>query len=174
MKKVIIILFLIIAMLISAGCALVNDDMADCVRIHIRANSNEEIDQNVKLLVRDAVVTYLTPVLAECESAEEAKQSIRQNIPALTDVANECLRSENFDYVANVALTREEFPYREYLNYSFPSGIYDALIIKLGKGGGNNWWCVCFPPLCFVPDGEDDENFSYKSKIMEIIKKSRG
>ncbi len=174
MKKFIAIVLLLASCLTLCSCIVDTGDGSDCVRIHIRANSNETCDQSVKLLVRDEIVGYLTPLLASCGDATEAKGVITNAIPAITAVANECLRKNAYAYTAEVVLTREKFPYRKYLDYSFPEGVYDALIVKLGKAEGDNWWCVCFPPLCFVPEGEDDENFSYKSKILEIIKKYRG
>lgn len=177
MKKLLTILFLFLfltsILILSFGCTETLNSQ-DVVRIHIRANSNEQIDQNVKMIVKDAVVTYLTPMLANCRNSAEAKNILIDNINALTLIANEVLLENNFNYTSRVELKKEEFPYREYLSYSFPQGIYEALIIYLGQGTGDNWWCVCFPPLCFIPDDQNEETIIYKSKIKEIIKKIRG
>lgn len=153
MKKIVILTLLLMISL--SGCVDTKNRKQDCVRIHIRANSNSEIDQSVKLDVRDAVVNYLTPLLSDCKSSDDV------------------LLDKGFPYRATVRLSSEKFPYRKYDDVSFPAGVYDALIVELGEGTGNNWWCVCFPPLCFVPD-DGSENFRYKSKIVEIIKKFRG
>ena len=153
MKKIVILTLLLMISL--SGCVDTKNRKQDCVRIHIRANSNSEIDQSVKLDVRDAVVNYLTPLLSDCKSSDDV------------------LLDKGFTYRATVRLSAEKFPYRKYDDVSFPAGVYDALIVELGEGTGNNWWCVCFPPLCFVPD-DGSENFRYKSKIVEIIKKFRG
>lgn len=153
MKKIVIVTLLLMISL--SGCVDTKNRKQDCVRIHIRANSNSEIDQSVKLDVRDAVVNYLTPLLSDCKSSDDV------------------LLDKGFSYRATVRLSSEKFPYRKYDDVSFPAGVYDALIVELGEGTGNNWWCVCFPPLCFVPD-DGSENFRYKSKIVEIIKKFRG
>ena len=174
MKKIIVALILIVLSVSLCACVIDGEDNTDCVRIHIRANSNADCDQSVKLLVRDEIVGYLTPRLADCTSADDAKKTITSSILSLTAVANECLAANGYAYTAEVTLTKEKFPYRKYMDYSFPEGVYDALIVKLGEAKGDNWWCVCFPPLCFVPDGEEDENFGYKSRILEIIKKYRG
>lgn len=98
---------------------------------------------------------------------------IRNNLGALKKTSDDVLLDKGFPYRATVRLSSEKFPYRKYDDVSFPAGVYDALIVELGEGTGNNWWCVCFPPLCFVPD-DGSENFRYKSKIVEIIKKFRG
>lgn len=171
MKKIVILTLLLIISL--SGCVDTKNRKQDCVRIHIRANSNSEIDQSVKLDVRDAVVNYLTPLLSDCKSSDDAKEVIRNNLGALKKTSDDVLLDKGFSYRATVRISEEKFPYRKYDDVSFPAGVYDALIVELGEGTGNNWWCVCFPPLCFVPD-DGSENFRYKSKIVEIIKKFRG
>lgn len=169
MKKIVILTLLLMISL--SGCVDTKNRKQDCVRIHIRANSNSEIDQSVKLDVRDAVVNYLTPLLSDCKSSDDAKEVIRNNLCALKKTSDDVLLDKGFPYRATVRLSEEKFPYRKYDDVSFPAGVYDALIVELGEGTGNNWWCVCFPPLCFVPD-DGSENFRYKSKIVEIIKNS--
>lgn len=169
MKKFISIFCLMLFCLFTiSGCAVSNT--SDYIRIHIRANSNEEIDQAVKLKVRDEVVNELTPLLANCNTKNEAYHTIQNNLGLLQQVADDCLSENGFDYTASISLKKERFPTRKYLDYTFPSGIYDALIIELGTGKGDNWWCVAFPPLCFIPTDNDTQNFQYKSKLLEIIR----
>jgi stage II sporulation protein R len=158
---------------VSGGCNKTEKTVSDCVRIHIRANSNLDNDQQVKMVVVKAVVEYLTPLLADCASANDAKQVILGNIDGVEQIADDTLAGLKIGYTASAKLTVEEFPTRQYLQYVFPSGKYDALIIELGEASGDNWWCVAFPPLCFVPIAESD-NFCYKSKIVEIIEKYFG
>lgn len=139
------------------------------LRIHIRADSNDEQAQAVKYLVRDAVVEYLTPIVAECESKEEATQRLQTKLRSIEAVANDVLQTQAFSYQAQAALKRETFPTRVYGEYTLPAGEYTALILRLGEGKGDNWWCVVYPPLCFVaPSGQ---NVEYKSKIAEIIRR---
>lgn len=170
-KRLTVILILVISLVTLSGFGgCVETSTPDCIRIHIRANSNAEIDQSVKLSVKDGIVAYLTPLLAECESKTDAYRVMQNNLGKLEKVADGVLKERGYSYTARAALKKEEFPTRKYLDYTFPSGVYDALIIELGEGSGDNWWCVAFPPLCFVPEN-DDENFCYKSKLLEIIKK---
>ncbi|MEG1613608.1 MAG: stage II sporulation protein R [Clostridia bacterium] len=171
MKKVIFLMLLLIVSIFLLSACDIGEKQPDCIRIHIRANSNVQYDQDVKYLVRDYIVEALTPILAECKSKDEAYKTIKASIPLLTDVANACLVENEQPYTAKISLRREKFPTRQYLSYTFPGGIYDALIIELGEGVGDNWWCVAFPPLCFVPTDGNNENFKYKSKILEIIEK---
>lgn len=169
MKQKLAIIFLICLILITclSGCADAHN-MPDCIRIHIRANSNDEIDQSIKFIVKTDIVNVLTPLLADCKTKSDAYNIMQKNLDNMKAVADERLAKEGFSYVSTIRLCKEKFPAREYLGTVYESGVYDALIIELGTGDGDNWWCVAFPPLCFIPTS-DSENFYYKSKIMEII-----
>lgn len=158
---------LIAIIIVSSGGGNVNEDY---VRIHIRANSNSEIDQSVKYKVKDAVVEYLSRYVSGCKTKTEAMEFVKAKESELSTVASDVLRREGFAYSAKAQLRREEFPVRTYNGTTLDEGVYDALIIELGTGAGDNWWCVLFPPLCFVPCEESDENsVQYKSKILEAI-----
>ena len=145
-----------------------------CIRIHIRANSNSAEDQAVKLKVRDAVTAYLCDLLAGCKSKREAFDLLDKNKSKLVEIANSALEQSNYTYKSRVRLSNEYFPDRTYDGYDFPAGNYDALILELGSGTGDNWWCVAFPPLCFVPSGGSGEKIVYKSWIKEMLDKLFG
>jgi len=122
----------------------------------------------VKYLVRDKVVAYLTPIAAASETKAEAERKITANIREIENVATNTLRGAGYRYSANASIRKERFPTRVYDGYTLPEGEYSALIIELGSGKGDNWWCVVYPPLCFAsPTGK---NVVYKSKIAEIIR----
>ena len=141
---------------------------SEYLRIHIRADSNENAAQAVKYKVRDRVVSYLTPLIAEYETKAQAMLGIEKNLHLISAVAEETLRKEGFSYGATAELTVEVFPTRVYGDYTLPAGEYSALIIRLGSGEGDNWWCVVYPPLCFAAT---DTDVVYKSKIKEIIER---
>ena len=141
------------------------------LRIHIRADSNESEAQAVKYRVRDKIVEYLVPVLADCESKDGAIEKLRRHLPQIAAVASAVLAEHGFAYGATAAVEEESFPTRVYAEYTLPSGEYTALIIRLGRGEGDNWWCVAYPPLCFVNANVDVQ---YKSKLMEIIRRCKG
>lgn len=143
------------------------------VRIHIRANSNDADDQAVKLAVRDAVTEYLTLKLDGCTDKSDALSTLKGECENLRQIAQNTLYENGYDYKASVELTTETFPERTYDGYVFPAGEYDALMIYLGDGTGDNWWCVAFPPLCFVPDA-DGEDIVYKSWVKEMLEKIFG
>lgn len=139
------------------------------LRIHIRANSDSGEDQAVKYLVRDAVVEYLTPYVAQSQTREDAEKMLASRLSGISAVADGVLRANGFFYGARAELCEEEFPTRVYGEYTLEAGVYRALIVSLGSGTGDNWWCVIYPPLCFA--GEPGDNVVYKSKIAEIIEK---
>ena len=142
-------------------------EFGEYLRIHIRADSNESEAQAVKYAVRDKVVEYLTPIVANCQTKHEAMQAIQANLKEIEGVAGRLLQERGFAYGASATLEVASFPTRVYGEYVLPAGEYSALILRLGKGEGDNWWCVVYPPLCFVGDG--NANIIYKSKIKEII-----
>lgn len=164
------LVIIIIAVLIAVGCMPKKND--EYLRIHIRANSNSETDQNVKLEVRDNIITYLTPLLAETETVQQAKEVIGTHLTDMEKIADKVLKTRGFGYAASAEIRWEEFPARSYGELTLDKGVYQALIINLGTGEGDNWWCVAFPPLCFVP-ADGGANVKYKSKILELIENAR-
>ncbi|MBS6749821.1 MAG: stage II sporulation protein R, partial [Firmicutes bacterium] len=115
------------------------------LRLHVLANSDSIEDQQLKLQVRDFIITLLKPQLADIENKEAAMNLIEANIPQLTEACNAFLNGKA-DYQATLALERADFPEINYDGMVFASGEYDALRIILGEGEGKNWWCVLFPP----------------------------
>ncbi len=154
------------------GCGSTNNK--DFVRIHIRANSNESVDQNIKLVVRDAVVDYITPLIVDCTNSHDVIRILDDNLDIIEKIADGVLLNGGFEYRSHAKITNEYFPTREYGKYIFPADYYDALIVNLGSGNGNNWWCVAYPPLCFVGNDVGGNQVKYKSKIMELINKFFG
>ncbi len=140
---------------------------SEYLRVHIRANSNSADDQAVKYLVRDSVVSVLTPTVAACNSKEEAMQAVEQNLSLAEKAAEEVLLQHGHGYGVRARLCREKFPTRVYDSVTLEGGTYDALILELGTGEGDNWWCVVYPPLCFTAG---NGNVIYKSKIAETIR----
>ena len=144
---------------------------SDYLRLHIRANSNLDVDQNVKYKVKDEVVSALTPLLCEAKSKEESIKIIDENIDLITAVADKVLSENGFSYKSKAMIKSEYFPTRTYETLTLQSDVYDALIINLGSGLGDNWWCVAYPPMCFISyEDNDNKNVVYRSKIVEIIK----
>lgn len=146
------------------------ENETEYLRIHIRANSNEIEDQNVKYKVKEGVVEALIPLLADIETFDEAKIVMSENFDLIESVANKILAEEGFSYKAKAAIDNEFFPTRTYDNFTLEEGYYDALILRLGSGEGDNWWCLVYPAFCFTQTS-NEENVVYVSKIWDLIKK---
>lgn len=177
MKKIFILLIISILSLVVVGLSLninaeTGVDNADYLRIHIRANSNSDVDQTIKYKIKDEYVNYLTPKIAFCKNKNDVVEVINTESVNLINLANELLFDAGLNYTANLIVRSEMFPTRTYEGYTLESGIYDALIVELGEAKGNNWWCVIYPPLCFTNyNANNSSSIVYKSKIWEIIKK---
>ena len=156
MKKRVVSLILLAASALTVTlCAVLqaqSQRMADkIIRLHVVANSDTSADQAVKLAVRDAVLREAGRVL---DGAEDPKQAVAAQLPALEAAANAELQRQGSEDLARVSFRRELFPTREYDTFSLPAGVYDSLRVTIGQGEGHNWWCVIFPSLC-VPDTAD-------------------
>ena len=172
------------------------DEIKDSlIRFHVIANSDTHSDQQLKLKVRDAVLNYLYPYMSKSKSLSETRSIINDNLKNVEEIAIKVIKDNNYNYSVEVFLKRINFPEKEYGNLVLPQGNYEAFEIVIGSGQGHNWWCVMFPPLCFVDESyavveydktkksiesskkqkeenekkEDDNKIEYKFKIVEIF-----
>ena len=132
----------------------------EIIRFHVRANSDSEADQQLKLQVKDRVVTYMEPLLRESQDIEQSRQILEEQTENIRTLALDTLREAGSDYDVAVYFENSYFPMKsygdvtfppgEYENVSLPAGNYQALRVLIGEGAGKNWWCVLYPPLCFV------------------------
>lgn len=120
------------------------------VRLHVIANSDTNEDQAIKLKVRDRIIKASAPLLGDCQTAKDSQKVINDNLEFLRVIALDELKKNNSNYDVKVSLSDVNFPTKHYKNVSLPAGNYTALRIIIGEGEGKNWWCVLFPPLCFV------------------------
>ncbi len=130
--------------------ATVMTNRGDYVRLHILANSDSIKDQQLKLKVRDAVIAYLTPFVKDVSDAGEANTIIANHQANIIMVANAVVSENGANYPVAVQMGTFEFPVRSYGSLVLPAGEYQAVRILLGQAAGQNWWCVLFPPLCFI------------------------
>lgn len=129
----------------------VTTDIADSVfRLHVIANSDSDEDQNLKYIVRDKVIEYMSSISQNASSKEEVIKIAKANLDKIQAIAAQTIRDNGYTYSVNVEVGNFSFPSKRYGDITLPPGYYDALRIKIGKAEGQNWWCVMFPPLCFV------------------------
>jgi len=169
----------ILFILLCCGIFVFNNDRTkneyDYLRVHIRANSNSETDQNIKYIIKDKVVEFVTPYLIDCDTKKKSIETINELLPQIECLCDSVLGQYGFSYTSRAKVDSEKFPTRSYDNVTLESGIYDALIIELGSGNGDNWWCIVYPPLCFVNKSNlSEQNIKYQSYLVDIIKKYYG
>lgn len=168
-NKICVIVVLILLLIIGASFLPTAEVEYDYLRLHIRANSNSEIDQNIKYEIKDELVEFLTPYFCNVTSKNEAIEIVNNLKEKMSEICVEVLRKNGFNYSANVKINNEYFPTRTYSNTTLESGYYDAVIVELGEAVGDNWWCVMYPPLCFITR-ENQTEITFKSKIAEWFK----
>ena len=118
------------------------------VRLHVLANSDSEEDQALKLRVRDAVLSVTSPLIADCTDRGEAERILADAEDEILAAAGEVIAAEGYDYPVRITFCEEEYPEKDYGEFTFPKGTYLSMRVLIGEGEGRNWWCVLFPPLC--------------------------
>lgn len=139
------------------------------IRFHVIANSDSDEDQNLKLKVRDAIIDYLQPKLLESDSIEESESIIKKEYSELEKISKNIILENGYNYDIQVGIDYSEFPTKQYSNVILPAGEYKALRIIIGEGKGKNWWCVMFPPLCFVDEQKGIIDKDTDDKLREIL-----
>lgn len=177
----------------------ISTDLKDSVfRLHVIANSDSDEDQNLKYIVRDNLLKYMNELCINCTSKQIALEIANSHIDDFKRIAKDTIQNKGYNYDVNVTIGEFEFPTKNYGDISLPAGLYDALKVEIGNADGRNWWCVMFPPLCFVdvssgtvPESSkqlikeelDDEEFAlvsethesdinFKFKLLELFTKS--
>ena len=120
------------------------------IRFHVVANSDTTDDQLLKQKVRDYVIEFVEPLLSESKSVEETKYILEGSLPVIKEIAEEVVEDWGREYPVYVALDKANFPTKAYGDVVLPAGEYEACRIVIGEGKGENWWCVMYPPLCYL------------------------
>lgn len=152
-RLIIVLLLLILFIFISAisYVSAVSNNIANGVfRLHVIANSDSPEDQNLKYIVRDELIKYMNTLAKDCTSKQEVIEIAQNNISNFENIAKKTIQDNGFNYNVTVEIGNFDFPTKTYGDITLPAGTYDSLKIKIGKFEGQNWWCVMFPPLCFV------------------------
>ena len=167
LKKIIIALFFVTVLFClsteTSGEVLIP---SNAIRFRIIANSNSLEDQEIKIKIREEIEPVFAEILEISQSKEETKELIDQNIPIFESILNKY----DIDYTINYG--NNYFPEKEYKGIVYPEGNYESLVITLGSGLGENWWCVLFPPLCLLEATEEETNSTnYTFYIKEVLEK---
>lgn len=142
-----------------SGKELVLEDIQDkIIRFHVLANSDTEEDQALKLKVRDRVIDAMSSKFSECNDVDDARDVMLNSIDEVSAIAKEVIGENGYNYTVTCEISRENFPDKMYGDVLFPQGEYEAFRILIGEAKGQNWWCVMFPPLCFVDESRQAVN----------------
>ena len=149
--------------LVQAGIA------SNIIRFHVRANSDTDTDQQLKIKVKNEVVSYIKPFLENSPSIDTSREILSQHIEDIKDTALDTIHKEGFNYNVNVYFEKSYFPMKTYADVTFPPGEYEAFRIDIGEANGKNWWCVLYPPLCFVDSVYGELPESSKEELKNVL-----
>ncbi len=144
----------------------------EVIRLHILANSDSEADQELKLFVRDSILSGIGEIVADASTKEEAEAAIAESLDKISSIAAEAIRERGSDAPVSVTLSEEKYPRKSYGTVILPSGTYTSLRVMIGEAEGANWWCVLFPDICTSPaikrsDGESVFTVSTEETFIE-------
>ena len=161
---------LIFALMTRFYAADVQGQVAESIlRFHVVAHSDNEVDQELKLRVRDAVLEEYREILTNADDRIEAIAIIRDELESIERIAAEVVAGGGFEHDVMARLSSQFFPMRAYGGMKLPSGMYDALTIRIGDAIGENWWCVVFPPLCFVDEAQTELSHESREQFASVM-----
>ena len=165
-----ILVFIYIALLSFNYSKAISSNLSDSVfRLHIIANSDSSADQELKLKVRDKIIEYMNTLTSNSSDKKDVISIVNNHLDSFKEIALNTIKENGYNYDVNIEIGNFHFPTKSYGDISFPAGNYDALKIEIGHAIGQNWWCVLFPPLCFVNSSTgvvpDDSKNTLKENI---------
>ena len=142
----------------------------NAIRMRVIPNSNSEYDQQIKAKVKEVLQTTTYELLKDTKGSEEAEKIIQANLSLIDNRVNDLLVKENYNLGYEINFGLNYFPNKEFKGITYKEGYYNSLLVTLGSGEGDNWWCVLFPPMCLI-EAEESEEVEYKFFIQELIEK---
>lgn len=139
------------------------------IRFHVIANSDSDADQALKLKVKEAVVNYTAELVCNSKSISETEDLLSSHTNDIISIANNVISENDYDYPVTAEITDTYFPTKSYGSYTFPPGTYRAFQIKIGEAKGKNWWCVLYPPLCFIDISHGTVNPESEELLKETL-----
>ena len=171
MKKIVFILSFILLFFLAGNIGEAKVIIPDeAIRLRVIPNSNSEYDQNIKTKVKNNLQQNMTKLLKNSESIDEARQIINENLSIIDNDIRKLLDSEKYPLGYKINFGYNYFPKKEFKGVVYDEGYYESVVVTLGEGRGDNWWCVLFPPLCLMEASESDK-VEYASFVKAIIDK---
>ena len=162
----VIVIYMMIGHFVSAKYTIPKE----AIRVRVIANSNDKYDQEVKMSVKDIVTNDMYNLMSNVDNIESARESITNNISTLSKDIDKYLKGINYNTNYDINFGYNYFPKKIYKGVEYKEGMYESLVVTLGNGEGNNWWCVLFPPICMI-EAEESTDVEYTTMVKEIINK---
>lgn len=174
MKKIVLLLLSIITIIILYNTVSAEENIIpdEAIRFRVIANSNSVYDQNIKIQIRNVVQNRILELTSGSKTIENTREIIKSHTNEIENMVSKKLEELNYDKKFNINYGYNYFPKKEYKGIRYKEGYYESLVITLGEGAGDNWWCVLFPPLCLLEaDETNSSNAEYTFFVKEIIQK---
>lgn len=172
MRKIIFTIIILLIIISSVNKTEAYTIPNDAIRLRVVANSNDTYDQKIKMKVSNQIQNTMYNLLKDTKGIENAKTTIKSNMTLIDNDVSKILKEENYNLTYKINFGYNYFPEKKYKSVTYEEGYYESLLVTLGNGEGNNWWCVLFPPLCLLEAEEGkEEKVEYKFFIQELIEK---
>ena len=172
MKKVGIILLILLAFFTIKGVKAEEVMIPEeAIRFRVVPNSNYPQDQWIKSKVRDNVQVKIYELMKNVKSIGEARTIMKENLPEFEMIVDDTLKENKMEETFQIKFGQNYFPKKVFKGVTYEEGYYESIVITLGKGEGDNWWCVLFPPLCLLEaeETQEQDEVQYKSFVKELI-----
>lgn len=176
MKKIIfIVITVIVAFLVYVNVNASVDEVVipdAAIRVRVIANSNSIYDQNMKMKVKERIEKSISPLLIDVDNVNEARKIISNSIDSLENDVEVLFKDNNYDKDFKVNFGKNFFPDKDYKGVHYDEGEYESLVVTIGEGAGDNWWCVLFPPLCLLDASDSEtEDVEYQFFVTKMLDK---
>ena len=171
MKYILSIIIVIIFYVVISNVVVANNLIPDdAIRVRVIANSNNEYDQQIKYEVRDIVEDDMYKILNGVDQIDIARDKINNNLDLVKNDIDKYLKKKDYDLGFDINFGYNYFPKKKFKGIDYKEGYYESVVVTLGEGKGDNWWCVLFPPLCLI-EAEENSDLEYTSLVKELISK---
>lgn len=171
MKYIPLFIIIIVAYVAISNIVVANNLIPDdAIRVRVIANSNSDYDQQIKMEVKELLEDDMYNILENVKSVDEARTNISSNLDNVKNDIDKYLKDKNYDLGFNLNFGYNYFPNKKFKGVTYKEGYYESLVVTLGEGKGDNWWCVLFPPLCLI-EAESSDDVEYSSLVKEVIDK---
>lgn len=171
MKYIISIIIVIVTYVVISNVVVANNLIPDdAIRVRVIANSNSDYDQKIKYEVKDIVEDDMYNILSNVDNLDIARDKIKNNLSNLENDIDKYLKNKEYNLGFDINFGYNYFPKKEFKGITYKEGYYESVVVTLGEGKGDNWWCVLFPPLCLI-EAEESSDIEYTSLVKEVVDK---